>query len=322
MIVNYRLSVDAGYKANIATIGMTNYDPLAIQYKENFPDVKLTRPNTHTEMLDLHTKCLLTVNGYIHDTVFDNGNLYIPNATKSMLKLRQNHIGIMAFDRLSSPLVKTHLTDGMISSEANIPICEKVLITFDRDIGNCILVLAGYMIFEDPEVFYRISDRTFALRLDRINHIEKIYELSRHRDILPELGINPPDVNPLLLDANLVKGEHAVRKFMTLNNSFLVEVPGTITTKKIYAEHSNIPGTMRTEVGQDLPLITGYGKLSEYKKTKNIENKYTISTVDAYRDNFLFSKMQQDRVELYNNNRIPGRTYDLARAFFLEITIA
>lgn len=318
--VSYKLTVQAGYKANIAKIGDNTYDPIAYYHKANFPDVELTRPNTDTDLELIHRKCLLTVNGYIHPTVLDDKRLYIPNATESMLKTKANHIGLLSFGKLTSDLVKRPITLDMITPEAPATLYEKAIITFEEEIGSCFLVLAGYPVFEQSEFFYRVSDRSFVIRLDRLSYIERLYELSRYRNIFDDLGVEVSPNNAHMIDGTIVRGDAVISKFLTLNNSFLVEVPGyNITTKQIYLEHSNIPGNFRTELEPKYPLMGGYGKFVEYLATKPNDTKYQVQTADAYLNNHLFSKLSTARAKVYNDNRQVGNTYELSRAFFLEL---
>lgn len=319
--VNYKLSVHAGYKSNICKIGKEIYDPLAYYYKDLFPDVELTRPNTDTELELLHTKCLLTVNGYIYPTEYSNDRLYIPNATTAMLKSKENQIGLLSFNSLPVNLIKHKISIEMVTPDAPTSLYEKAIITFDKPIGSAFLVLAGYLVFEQPEFFYRVSDRSFAIRLDRLNYMERIYELSKYRNIFNELGVPTSPNNASVVDANVVRSDSVITKFLSLFNSFLVEIPEhTITTRKVYLEYSNIPANFRTEIKPTLPVIGGYGKIVEYLYRQSNDTKYTVYTADAYLNNYLFSKLSQTEINIYNNHRIVGDRYQLSQAFFLEIT--
>ena len=320
--VSYKLATVAGYKSNIVKMGQESYDPLAYYYKGNFPDVELTRPNTDTDLKLLHNKTLITVNGFIYPTAYSDRRLYIPNATTSMLKSKLNSIGILSFNKHSKPLNKITITADMITPEAPTGLFEKAIITFDRPIGNAFLVLAGYMVFEQPEYFYRVSDRSFVVRLDKLNYIERLYELSYYRNIFDELGIEVSPNNPFVMDALVARSDPVITKLLTLFNTFLVEVPdASLTRRKIYLEHSHVPGNFRTELEPSLPLVSGYGKLSEYTVKKNNDTKYTVYINDGYMNKFLFSKLSTSEINIYNNHRVPGNPYELSPAFFLELTL-
>jgi hypothetical protein len=316
---NYQLANAAGYKFDIVKIGNSNYDDLSFYHKENFPDVKINRVNT--DMSLLHNKALMTVNGFIYPTDMDTDNLYIPNATYNMLRSRSNKIGIYSFNKLQDNLTKTPITVDMISSDGNIPLYQKSLITFSSPVNSIILVIAGYLVFESPEFLYRVSPTTFALRLDKLMYIERLYELQKYRDIFEELGLPVSPNNPEMIDATLAKSDATILKFLSLNNSFLVEVPvDTLTVEKIYLEHSNVPGNFRTEIEPIYPILVGYGKIGEYLKKKNNDTKYTVYLEDAYYNNYLISGESFTNVNVYNAHRVVGNTYKLTQGFFLKVT--
>lgn len=320
VVFNYTLGANAGYRYNISKIGEHAYDELAYFIKENFPDVEVTRPGQTTDLSLLHTKCLTTVNGYVYPTAMFDGKLYIPKATTSMVKSRLNHIGIISFNNLPDELVKIPITVDMITPDTPIPLYEKVILTFERSIGSCFLVLGGYLVFEHPEFFYRVSDSSFALRLDRLNYIERLYETNRYRNIFNELSIPLSTLNPHMFDAEIARSAPVITRYLSCFNSFLVEVPATnLSVRKVYLEHSNVPGNFRTELEPKLPFVSGYGKLTEYMKCKNNDTKYTVTVNDAYYNNHLFTKMSTADTQVYNDHREPGRTYHLSESFFLEI---
>jgi len=319
VVYNYTLANTAGYKFDIVKIGQNTYDQLSYYQKENFPDVKISRANTSLDLL--HTKSLMSVNGFIYPTEYDGSNLFIPNATLNMLKSRANHIGIYSFNNLSDPLVKFPITSPMITTESSFSLYEKALITFPRPIGKFILVIAGYLVFEHPEYLYRVSPTTFVLRLDKLMFIEKLYELQRYRDIFTELNLPVDTTNPSLIDISLARSNDTIISFLTLNNSFLVELPVTnLLVDKIYLERSNIPGNFRTEIEPTLPIIVGYGKFGEYFKKKTNEYKYTVYLEDGYYNNYLISNLTYNDIKVYNDNRIVGNTYKLSRGYFLKVS--
>lgn len=318
----YRLAVSSGYKANIVKIGREEYDPLAYYHKGNFPDIEITRPGIDTDLSLLHNKCLMSVNGYIQPTEYSNGKLFIANATENMLKTKHNQIGLLSFNNMEGNLKKTQVVPSMLSVDGDYSYYEKAIITFPEEVGDCFLVLAGYLVFQQSEFFYRVSDRAFAIRPDRLKYMERIFELSRYRNIYSALGIEVSVNNPNAFEGAEVRSNEMVEKFLTLDNTFLVEIPGySVETNKVFLEHSNVPGNFRTEIEPNLPMVGGYGKLLEYKKQKHNLNKHTVQTCDAYLNNHLFSKMTTGSINMYNDHREVGRTYQLSQAFFLDIKL-
>jgi hypothetical protein len=310
----------AGYKANICQIGNNVYDPLQYWVKRNFADIEITRPTLTTDLSLVHNKSLFTVNGYVYPTECINSRLFVPNATKSMLKSRSNHLGLISFNRLTDPLVKHRLTVDQITPDGTYPLYEKCVITLPDDIRTPMLIIGGYIQLEEPDVFYRLSSNSYALSLSKLAYMERLYETQRYRDIFEDLEIPTSVVNISMVDATVARSDATILKYLTCFNSFLVDVPvDTIQTKKIYLNRSNIPSTYQTDITPSYPLITGYGKLSEYSYTTGPDGRYNVNTIDAYYSNHLFSKLDPNKINVYNDHRAPGSTYRLSNAYMLDM---
>lgn len=319
--VTYQLASTASYRFNITKIGEHNYDELAYFYKSDFPDVEVTRPATGTDLLKVHESCLITVNGFVHATAYAQKKLFVLNATKGMLRSRSNVVGIIDFSDITPKLKKLSMTPQMVSEDVNTLAYDRVLITFEESVEQPVLVLAGYLVFYDPECFYRISDNSFALCLSKMQYMEKLYELNRCRDIFKDLDVPVSPLNPEMVDANVVRSLATIKKLLTLENSFIVDLQvDNLSLKKIYLEHSKIPGTFATEKSPVYPLIVGYGKVAEYAVRMNNDIKYSVYTQDAHYNNYLLSHMKAQTCRVYNDNRLPGKTHGLTQAFFIDIT--
>lgn len=320
--INYLNMHRAGYKFEICDMTNNVYDELSYWKKENFPDLKITRPQIDTDLNLIANKCLITVNGYIHKPIFNNNVIYIKNATKSMLRSKANQIGILSFINLNNNLNKLSITTDMISGETSFSLYEKALITFNEEVKIPILIIAGYMLFEDGETLYRVSPNTLVLRLDRLNYIEKLYELNKFRDIFTELNIPVSSSNPSLIDGVIARQDSTIIKFLSLNNSFLLNLDiNSLNLNKIYLERSNIPSTFFTETEPKFPLFGGYGKLIEYSVSRS-NDKYKVYTLDSYYNNHIFSFLPQSQLEVINDHRLPEVTHRLSHAYFLNISIS
>lgn len=316
----YALANSANYKFDICKMGEHNYDPLAFYYKQDFPDVRMTRPSYETDFDLINRLCLVTVNGFIHRTVLSNGEFYIQNGSKSMLRSRTNSVGILSLAALSTNITRQDILPSMVFEDVGFPPSERVIITLPTAVETPMLVMAGYLILENPEHFFRISDTSFVLRLDRLMYMEKLYELSAQRDIFADLEVPVSAHNPTMVDGATIRSIGVIRKFLSLENSFIVDLhTEAVSARKIYMQHTNTLGSFRSSVKPTLPLFVGYGKLCEYKRVHDAVNRYTISTQDAYYSNHVFSQSVQKTLDVYNDHRIPGDTVRLASAFMLDI---
>ena len=327
--VIYKLMNNLGYKFSICQLGKNVYDDLAYYNKDNFPDIEITRPNIATDLTAIHNKALVTVNGYIYPTTYYNDKLYVANATKSMLKSRSNHIGLLSFLDLSNNINKLPIQPSMITTDPPFTLYQKAIITFNRDIGNFILSVCGYPIFENSEFLYRVSSNAIAIRLDRLNMLSKIYELSRYRDIITELEIPSSINNPSQISLENVYSEDTVVKFLSTFNSFLIEVPcDTLTTSPIYLERSHLPGIFTTQINKSYPIIVGNGKFSEHYVKRAVYNfdlseaerpSYKVHMNDAYYNNYAISSTSFSYTSMFNSSTLATDNYRLNRAFFLDI---
>lgn len=318
--MTYMLAARAGYKFDIVKMGFNVYDQLSYLYKADFPDMEIKRPN-QSGLQELHEKYLITVNGYVYNTVYSQGRLYAPKAAEGMLRSRSNAVGIVSLEDISTNITKHAITPAMVTTDLNILSYDKVFITFATPIAQPVLVMAGYIIPYNEQYFYRVSDNAFALCLSKLQYHEKLYELLRYRDIFKDLGVEVSPTNPTMVDVQELRSDTVIKRFLSLDNSFVVDlgVP-SVALRKIYLEHSNVPGNFRTEIAPNMPMIVGYGKLCEYAVVDVGLNKYTVSTQDYHYNNYLFSGTAQRDLEVSNTHRKPGSTYHLTHAFFLEMT--
>ncbi|MDD2819422.1 MAG: hypothetical protein PHN51_11600 [Candidatus Nanopelagicales bacterium] len=317
---NYALANSAGYKFDIVKMGHHNYDQLAFYYKDDFPDVEVTRPDALVDMGRVHETCLVSVNGYVHSTVWSDNRFYIPFGTRSMLRSRQNSVGIVSLAGLSDTITKHPITSAMVFEDVGFSPYERVLITMPVAIEKPILIMAGYIVMENPEYFFRISDTTFVLRLDRLHYVEKLYELTTQRDIFRDLEVPVSDHNPTVVDGALIRSLGVIRKFLSTHNSFMVDLhTNGIQTQKVYTQHTTVPGTFRTGVRPVMPLFVGYGKLCEYKRVHDADGRHTVSVQDPTYSNHLFTQANIKATEVFNDHRKPGDRLRLSSAFFLDI---
>lgn len=321
-LVHYQLANTAGYKFDIVKMGRHEYDKLAYYYKEDFPDAQITRPGVYTSLEQLHTHSLLTVNGYVHQSHYFDEKLYLEKCTKSMIRSRQNHVGILNFGTEGPELKRYPIEESHVTLDTHIAPWEKVYVSAPETLKSPVLVVAGYLVFENPEFFYRVSDTTYVLRLDRLQFIERLYELERHRDIFAELGVPVSSHNDTMVLKAQVQSAETVKKLLTLHNSFWVETgASSLSVTRKYLDKSNVPGNFRCDDEPRLPLVVGYGKLAEYQRLKKNDAKWTVLTQDMHYNNYLFSAQSPYLRQAHNAHRVPGQTYRLTPAFMLEIAL-
>jgi len=316
--VRYQDAMYSGYKFDIGVAGSNLYDNVNLIDKVNLPDVRIYRNSSSQNSQILQNKALITVNGYVHKTVVIDNKLWILNATKSMLKSRKNHIGIISYYLSPNNLIKYDITSSNCSTDPNTPLYNRVYLTFPNEIKTPLLILNGYMQFEEPGTFYRIGPNSFVLILANLPYIERLIEASRYSDILRELNLSYNPNIPDLININEAKSDVTILKYLTAYNSFMVDLNvDSITNTKIYLNSTRIPNTYLFDQEPVYPLISGYGKLVEYWKRKDAV-RCSLITTDSYYDNLLFSKYSIQDLTIINDRRNPNRTYRLSNAYLLK----
>lgn len=299
--------------ANLANINYSN--------KANFPDIKITNININSIYTPtiLNNRCLFVINGYVSPSILINNEIYIPKSTISMLKSKENELGIVDFTSFNVDLVTHKLTNSMLTIDTNQPAYNRIIITVPADVQLPILSIAGYLVFEDNESFYRISDRSFILNLNRIGYINKLFELNKYRDIFTELGV-PTINNGFGYATSDLKSDATILKLLTLHNSTLINLPVTgLNISKIYLDHSEVPGNFRTDNVNRYPIMLGNGRLANYIKIKSTDTKYTIYINNAHTNNLITSAKTYTQPVTHNDHRVPGKTYNLDCPYFLQI---
>lgn len=315
----YQDAIYSGYKLDIGQMGVNLYDELARWDKEILPDVHLYRPNVTTDYGLVQNKAFVTVNGFIHQTQLIDGKLWVKNATKSMLKTRINHLGLISLSRNPQNIVKINITDDMITSDVGVDLYHKLFITTEQEINYPVLIAGGYFILPNPIHFYRVSDKTFALALNHISFIEKLFELNRYRDIFNELEItNAPDTTDAVFMTDVVS-DATIRKFMTLDNTFICDLNILdLEVTKLYLNQSTLVGTYMYDQEPVYPLVAGMGKFVEYWK-KIYNERYVMRTADSYYNNLLFSRLPESTVDYINGHRDTRASYRLSNAYMLKM---
>jgi hypothetical protein len=316
--VHYQDAMYSGYKFDIGVAGSNLYTSVNLIDKVNLPDVLLYRNVASQNSQLLQDKALITVNGYVHKTQVIDNKLWVLGGTKSMLKSRKNHIGILSYYLSPNNLIKYDITESMCVPDTTVPLYSRVYLTFPTDIKTPLLILNGYMQFEQPGVFYRIAPNSFVLVLSQLPYIERLIEANKYSDILKDMNLTYNPSIPDLININDATTNASVLKYLTSHNSFMVDLNvDEVENTKIYLNSTRIPNTYLFDQEPIYPLIAGYGKMVEYWKKRDAV-RYNLTTTDSYYDNLLFSKYSNEELVVINDRRDPNRTYRLSNAYLLK----
>lgn len=304
------------YKVNLTNIGQV----LPVNYPNTLRnDLVVTRPNFDTDMSLINSHCLVTVNGYIHDTLTSDNKLYVKDGGKTMRKARNNSLGIMSFLDISE-VHKIKLTDAKIIKDGPTDLYDHLYLDVGTSLTNksYFLVLGGYLVMPEDNILWAFNDTTLTLNLDMLPYIERIYESDVVMD-LSELAITRDPQHPEVMDINQLKSDAFIRSYLKLNNTFIVILDvNHLTYNKIYLRHSNMPGMFTAYQDPSYPLIVNYGRVAEYWKTYE-DNQWSVTVNDSFLREYVIDFRVTPNLELVNNHLIPDRQNKHSRGFLLEI---
>lgn len=315
--VRYEDAVRAGYKANLAKIGF-NYP--SSYPASSLPDLEITRPKTATDVTRLHTRALVSVNGYMHLTDTDGSKTWVKDGGKSLRKAKMNQFGIISFDRVGN-LEKIPVLERMVYPEVhNRPLIEHIMIKLDAPIGDRVFMLSvgGYLQMPEEGVCWQTGDDSIGLCMDRLPYVQRYYESSQYLN-LDSLGLDTLEGSPGTINEDQLKSDEVLVKYMTLSQTFVVLVDiGYIFTRRLYMRSSSLPGMYTSYQEPTYPQITGYGKVSEYWKVKE-DGYWSVNVVDGISDNYVYNYGDGRGGDVINDHRLPGSRFEHSQGYLLEI---
>lgn len=315
--VKYSDAIRANYKIELTVAGQVLPDNYPIS---DMKDIEIKRPNYDTDMSLLHDYCLITVNGFVHNTDTDGTRAYVYDAVKTLNKSRSNHIGILSFLDVGS-LDKIKINkDNILPLDETSSLKDKIYFSVEEDLNNksYILILGGYMIFPDENIFWRSGEHTFALNLNLLPYVERIYESNYYIDLSDlELTTNP--INDTMINTDELWSDEVIKKYMTLTQSFLVLVDtDKLINRKISLRSCNLPGLFTSYIDPTYPLFVNYGKIAEYWKVLE-DGHWSVSVQDSFLKNYILSEQPIQQLENITSNLLPNKPFRHSRGFLLEI---
>lgn len=311
-------ATQAGYNIELATAGL--------YYHPNYPsisktDLRLTRQQFGSNHKLLETHCLLTVNGFIHDSAANSEEAFILDGATTGRMGNDNHVGIYSFLDIGK-LTKVKLDPlRIVPMEANSTLMEKIRFSADVDLEgkSFFLVLGGYLVTPQVNVFFQTGPQTFSLDLNQLPYIERLLE-SHTLLNLTSLGLIPPNHSPSGFDNSQLKSDATIRKYMTLSQSFLVvvDVENLVVDRKVI-QRASFPGQFICWDDPVYPVIGGHGKFFEFWKQEE-QGKWTVNTRDTYYRRFIYSEGPGVQANYITAALDTTRMYDHSQAYLLEIS--
>lgn len=306
----------AGYKIDITQI-QYSFDTPALTVDKK--DIRITRNNPNTDMGVFNKNCLVSINGFFHNTDYDGTYCYVPGGSLSLFKSRQNQVGITSFLDIGE-ITRVPITSSMITNDSTTALVDKAFISLPNDTTNkvVLIVIGGYLIFPSANGFFKNNDHSFVLNLNKYELLNKYFESSDYLNFTA-LGLPTSTVNPSLINVPEFFSDTVIRKYLTLPQSFFVIVNTTnLFTNKIYLRNSKLPGMFTSYIEPKYPLFCSNGRIGEYWKVQD-DGHWAVNIVDSNTKNYVFSYSSIDSLNVIGDSTIPYKPYYNSKAFLLEI---
>ena len=311
-------ATQTGYNIELALAGLN--------YSDNYPalsmtDLKLTRPQFGTDMTLLESHCLTTVNGFIHQCTSTETEAFILDGAVTGRMGNDNHVGIYSFLDIGR-LTKINLDPvNIVPMELNTSLKEKIRFSVTADLTgkSYFLVLGGYLVMPEENVFFQTGENTFSLDLNLLPYEERLLE-SHSLINLSSLDLVPPNNAPDGFDMTQVWSDDVIRKYMTLSQSFFVVVDTDhLSVDRKVIQKAAFPGQFICWDNPVYPVVGGHGKFFEFWKQEE-QGKWTINTRDTYYRRFVYTEGPRKRATYASGALDTTRVYDHSQAYMLEIS--
>lgn len=313
----YADAFSVGYKLNTTLIGAANVNQLTTS---QLKDAVITRPNTTTNLQMLHDYCMVSVNGFFHRTDSDGINAYLYDAGTTVKKSNSNTVGIWSFLDIGKIVKQPIALTNIFNQGLNSTLYERTYIKIGQDVSKktVMLVLGGYLILPETNIFWQTANDTYAINFGMLQLLERFYESQNYID-LSSLGIGVDPANVSTINVATFLSDAVLKKYLTLSQSFIVILDSpNIFINKMPVKNNTTPGYYTSFQEPTGALFVGYGKVGEYWKAN--ENGYWSMTVhDSIMRRYLFSNTPLDMQVNVTPMLVPSDPYVNSNATMLQI---
>lgn len=318
--VRYEDAIRTHYRIKLSRYGVITPDHYPRSEKR---DLVITRPDYDTDVTLLHTHCLMSVNGFYHQTGAEPEAVHVLEGGLSAQLRRQSHVGITSFLDIG-PVQKLPFTPDQISAEVvdgnATPLRKHVLLTMPESVEgkSFFLVLGGYLVFPEADVFWQAGENTYYLDMEHLPYIERLLESRHYLDLSP-LGLTPSDLNDEMVNLEEAWSDDVLRKYLLLSQTFfvIVDTPQLFTQKKPLRSH-NSPGVFTAYQEPRYPLFGAYGRGLEYWKVQE-DTFWAVTVTDSFYRNYLFNRQRRDTLQNVTEQLAFDHPFHHSQGFLLEI---
>lgn len=316
----YTDSLRVGYKTQLVKRGVAWPDEYPRSEKT---DLLITRPDYNTDLTMLHTHCLVSVNGILHQTDTDGTHAFAVDGGKTVQIGNYGHVGLTSFVDIGK-LEKLSFDEASISTpDASGKLWDMVGFTTDVDLTDksVMLSLGGYLVLPQDQVFWQNGENEFRLNLRRLPYLERIQESRNFIDI-SSLGLTESELNPANLNIKEVTSNEVIKKYFGLSQSFLIVIDRKdVFTNKIALRQSMLPGLFTAYQEPTYPLIVGHGRMAEYWKVQE-GGYWAVNAQDTWYRRYTFSQQSVSGLVNVSDQLSFDRPYFDSKGILLEIGVS
>lgn len=305
----------AGYKIEAVA---RDVSPDVVYPEEDKIDLLMSKPGVDYSLF-FHN-CLVNVNGFYHRIDAGAGGVTVRDGMKSQHISHEANIGILSF-REMAPITCIPITDSMIYKQRNDQLMrDRAYVNLGIDVSNktVMLVLGGYLHVLDPQTFYRVSDKAFAIDFGNLQLVDRFFESRKYID-LSSLGLAVSSRNADQVGIGDLYSDRSLTAYLKLSQTFFV----VMDKPDIFVQRQALraPPTPNLYYGPYLPvfpLIVGAGKVANYWYDFE-DGMWSYSCVDSLHQNYLFRTTDYKNVGSVSNQRVPGDLERPSYAYLQQI---
>lgn len=268
-------------------------------------DLIVTHPDITPEYLGHYG--LFSVNGLFHFSDFGHEQLRVVDGFKSILKYKDNQIGLLSFEQLGKieciPINEAYL--AKVNPEADY--WDNTFITIPESIDltnkSVFFVLGGYIHFPSRDI-NAVSSRSYSIKFNNILTVERYFQMNERLDLKDWGLIENPD-NPALVKVDRLFSDEIVLKLLTMSQSYIVIVDAPSlyqTTEPV--EYIKFPGRYIDRTANKLPLMGIHGIGLDYHTIK--EDIVTVlAASNNRRENYIANTLNWTKENYLDNGKYP-----------------
>lgn len=313
--VRYMDAIRAGYSIELSAPGQP---PGSNASMESKTELSIRRDMVSNK--DLHDYCLVTVNGYLHQTDYDNKYLYVIDGGNSLKKSRRNTCGITSFERIGKLHKKQITFSDFLKVDADTPLYKRMYISIPDEYAGMqiMLSLGGYLIVPEQNVFSRISDQLWIVNTEYLDFVGRYME-SRYYLDYSALGLTKFPKDPDKVSLVELQSDQIISRYLTMSQSFIIALESeNINYVKHYVRHSPIANQYITYSNPMCPLFLGRGRQADYWKEQD-ENYWSIFVENGYRPHLIYDTADSGSLNFDSGAPTPYKIYENSRAFLMDM---